>query len=778
MSISLKKRDFLFCGLLFVVALCFFKDIIIKGYVLWGSDFVCIYLPMKQFLYNQIQYQHSIPFWNPHIFSGMPFWAHFESTIFYPIDMLFWILPPEKAYGYTMFVHVILSGIFMYMLCRSFGISRSGAFIAAIVFSYNGYIMAVLYGGQMCPVQSYVWMPLILFFLNRSTHSQTPFIHATIAGAIWGVQILAGAPQDAFYTFMAVSLFLVCHVNTSISGRHSIRTIMISGLLVFVFGCGISSLQLIPALEFVQNSFRATLHSYDWATKASYPIQVFITTLMPHFFGNFTQNNYWVADTPWSIPLQNLYLGILPFICLCFLRYEKGDSRRQLLFCTLLAVISLVLALGKHTPIYRFVYLIPGFSGFRAPSKIIILWMLSLSILAGQGFDSLLSCDKKSWRIRLTFIILLALLLIALDVLFLVDKKATLKVFSPFILKEAIPDRLGQAAAIIQDQFSRLTIFFCVSVLVISLWLKRGVRRELASACLILVMLIDFWHANIGVIQPGDTAIKQLKVIRQQLDMSIGQDNTIFRVGSIFPMYGPRYGPNIEMYCGYQTVGGYCALFLNRYYKYINQQYDDGSIPEGWQIFYYRPLENGRLIDLLNVKYEISYATREYALRKNYLPRVFIVPDYKILNSEEVLDYLIRSDFDPTQIVLLEKGVQLSDPSRHLDQKPGATGRATITSYRPDEIVILTDSPGARYLFLSEVFYPGWKAFVDDQPKPILRGNYLFRVIQLPEGQHVVHFVFDSLSIKIGIGITILTLFLFIVVMIYHFRERIPCQGR
>lgn len=184
--------------------------------------------------------------------------------------------------------------------------------------------------------------------------------------------------------------------------------------------------------------------------------------------------------------------------------------------------------------------------------------------------------------------------------------------------------------------------------------------------------------------------------------------------------------------------------------------------------FSYRSHEDSILMDLLNVKYEISYAAREYTLRKTCLPRTFIVRDCKILKKEEVLDYLIRPDFDPTQVVLLEEGVDLCSLSEHPSRESRKPGLAKIVSYRPDHIVVSTNSSTPGYLFLSEMFYPGWKAFVDDQPKRILRGNYLFRVVQLPEGQHVVRFVFDPLSIKVGIGITILTLFVIMGMMVYY----------
>jgi uncharacterized membrane protein YfhO len=163
------------------------------------------------------------------------------------------------------------------------------------------------------------------------------------------------------------------------------------------------------------------------------------------------------------------------------------------------------------------------------------------------------------------------------------------------------------------------------------------------------------------------------------------------------------------------------------------------------------------------VKYEVSYETKSFGHRKTYLQRAFIVPGHKVLKKNKVLDYLTSSDFDPTQVVLLEE-----NPRQQLfSQRPSEPSHAKIMSYEPDYIEIFADLSIPGYLFLSEIFYPGWKVFVDGCPERILRGNYLFRVLPLSEGKHAVHFVFDPLSIKVGIGLSIMTLFLIILVMLY-----------
>jgi hypothetical protein len=287
--------------------------------------------------------------------------------------------------------------------------------------------------------------------------------------------------------------------------------------------------------------------------------------------------------------------------------------------------------------------------------------------------------------------------------------------------------------------------------------------------------MTDLWYANRDAVRDNDKIYSWAAQAKRHLNLSIGRDKSIYRVGS----YKFGMGANIEMYLGFQTVGGYNPLFLYRYYEYINQySFYKRRIPEGWIVFFYDSYENSKLMDLLNVKYEISHAEKSFNVRKTCLPRAFIVPDYKIVEKEKILDYLIRPDFDPTKIVLFEKEDFQDDLPPHNQTQSNKTGKAKIISYRPDKIVLETDSSDPGYLFLSEVYYPGWKAFVDEQPKEIFRGNYLFRVIELPAGKHKVRVLFEPLSIKIGIGITVFTLFVILFIVLFLLGKKISLLNR
>jgi uncharacterized membrane protein YfhO len=55
------------------------------------------------------------------------------------------------------------------------------------------------------------------------------------------------------------------------------------------------------------------------------------------------------------------------------------------------------------------------------------------------------------------------------------------------------------------------------------------------------------------------------------------------------------------------------------------------------------------------------------------------------------------------------------------------------------------------------MFYPGWRAWVNDREVQVLRANYLFRAVELPVGTQRVRLLYDPMSFKVGVGLAIAT---------------------
>lgn len=147
------------------------------------------------------------------------------------------------------------------------------------------------------------------------------------------------------------------------------------------------------------------------------------------------------------------------------------------------------------------------------------------------------------------------------------------------------------------------------------------------------------------------------------------------------------------------------------------------------------------------------------------LERTFIVHNYFVeKNRQNILNQIDSHNFNPARTIILEKEpiakLALSENSIYND-------KAEITKYEPDEIKIAAESEEDGMLFLSEIYYPGWEAYIDGAKTEIYRANYLFRAIELPKGAHAIKFAYNPRIFKLGATISATTLLFTIVSLLY-----------
>jgi hypothetical protein len=128
------------------------------------------------------------------------------------------------------------------------------------------------------------------------------------------------------------------------------------------------------------------------------------------------------------------------------------------------------------------------------------------------------------------------------------------------------------------------------------------------------------------------------------------------------------------------------------------------------------------------------------------LPRAFFVPEAKAIpDSKDLLDTVCRPDFDFRNCALLEDRAALW-PAEPAPTPSSGTTQARITQNLPCDIRIATDAPTNGYLVLTDNYYPGWNAQVDDLPQPLYRADYAFRAVRVPAGRHAVRFIYSPSS--------------------------------
>jgi hypothetical protein len=173
-------------------------------------------------------------------------------------------------------------------------------------------------------------------------------------------------------------------------------------------------------------------------------------------------------------------------------------------------------------------------------------------------------------------------------------------------------------------------------------------------------------------------------------------------------------------------------------------------------------------------KYQRVYADDDMILYENadYLPRAFLVPSAVVERpGDEILQRMATGDFSPERMVILEEQFDASrlppPPPPEQTQpvrfnRPQGTeissgpGTVSLQQIEEDHLRLAASARQDAMLFLADLAYPGWKAYVDGKETPIYRANYLFRSIFVPAGNHSVEFVYRPRSFRLGLLITLL----------------------
>ena len=124
-------RDVVAVGVLVLVTIGFYwrlfftESWIPKG----GGDLASFIYPIYAFGARWLK-RGVIPLWNPHLYLGMPFAADNQSGLFYPINLLFFLLTPELTYEIVELMavlHVFLAGLFAYLFLRDVPLHEAGS---------------------------------------------------------------------------------------------------------------------------------------------------------------------------------------------------------------------------------------------------------------------------------------------------------------------------------------------------------------------------------------------------------------------------------------------------------------------------------------------------------------------------------------------------------------------------------------------------------------------------------------------------------------------------
>jgi len=727
------------------------------------ADMLDLFIPMRLYAFSSLS-QGILPFWNPYIFCGMPFLADTFSAIFYPINLLFLVVPVHLAINYSVIAQTLLSGIIFYYYIRSLARERSSACTSALVYMFGATQVCHIFAGHLCYLSTMIWIPLLFLFAERYFQTgKGGYILA--AGTTLALQIFASHLQVVFYGCLALLLYCIFRAGATLKERMRPGEFLGKGIVfpaIIAIGISLAAVQLLPACEFLRYSMRGGA-SYEFCSIFSFPPENSVTFLMPDLMGDDVYVRYWGRYYIWEMCA---YIGVFPLIAALFGAFVGRDRRRA--FFSGLAFASVILAFGKYTPVFRLFYnYVPGFSFFRGNSKFILLTTFSLSTLCAFGIDEMLHTGGDAGRrlSRAATMLALTAAVGAVTALLLqcggsAPWRAILNYSASFQRQFNPPPDLDDAVFVARSHALAVRSLLTFSGLLVAsalilFSLARGtLNRRIAKILILLLVVVDLFAFGLRylVAYPLTRAYWPEKVVdflRADKDYY-----RIFTTGGLLTNTGMAYRVS--------NVTGYNPNYIAWYKDYVD--FSQGR--EETNLDY---LSFSRLLHLLNVKYiilprgyrpmgdlftlKMEQQMLSVYLNKDSLPRAYLAHDMMIMREKEsILRELMSPFFDPLRSVILEDN---SSPLPEGGAGPHKGEDARIVSYSPNYVAVRAKVLRSAYLIMADTYYPGWKALVDGKERKIYKANYIQRAVYLEPGEHTVEFVYFPLSFKVGLWISI-----------------------
>jgi hypothetical protein len=749
------KFKFIILGLYILIVSIFFKDVFLKNLLPIPSDtIVGLYSPYREFysdkyprgipfknflitdpvrqqypwkkLVIDVEKKIELPLWNPYSFSGTPLLANFQSAAFYPVNILFFLLPFNLSWTLVIVIQPLLAGLFMFLYLNKQKLDKRASILGSLTFAFCGFSMSWLEWGNI--LNTFLWLPLILFsidnFLKKDNKLSQNFQWILVASVSLLMSYLAGHLQIFFYLFIVSNLYFLYKIIDSKDFKKGFV-----GWCLGILGFIIISLPItLPTLQFINLSARSIDQSNWNAAGWFIPLQNLAQFLVPDFFGNPTTLNYFGE---WN---YGEFIGYAGLVSLIFAIYSLTKPNKNKLFFIMLLALSALFAFPNFFAELPYKLSIP-FLSTSQPTRLIAVIDFCIAVLSAFGFNMFLTSSKSKK------------ILLINGGLLIIFAGFWLYTFSNGFGLSNLDNLLVTRRNLIFPSIILIAITFCLIFYSFFTFKNKKIAQILVIT-LILINLIDLfrlgWKYNTfskeEYLYPTTKTISFLK-------KNLGNHRFMQTNSEILP-------PNFSIMYKLQSIDGYDPLFVQRYVELV-AAIGRGSAnihpPFGFNRIINLQKHDTPFVDLLGVKYALSFDD----LTDGKYVKVFQEGKLKIYQNNNVFDrafFVQRTSSAQTkqeEIDLMYSDYSLKNraivaTSSKDFNKTWSNGKSEITNYSENKVIIKTSNEGEGFLILTDTYYPTWHVKIDGKESKIYLTDFNFRGVIIPKGEHEVVF-YDTL---------------------------------
>jgi hypothetical protein len=694
---------------LLAVVVLFFHKPLFSAQYTFPWDFRGVQLPLITFLRDQLR-ENRFALWNPYNYCGYPIFANIQACFFHPLVFA------------SAWISSRLSWASLPILLEW----------AVVLQVWIGGVAACHLFGELGLQTPAAWTGAVMFetgsyFASRAEHIDSMMAAAWMPLAWLAVWKLRHKPRVDWLAVLATALGL------SVWGGFPQATVAVFGSTVMfalllailrmghvralaltccgcVLGILLAAAPFIPTTQLTELS--VAKYRADWlGTGGGLYWQSLVSLLAPNHYNIFDISRFNGPGDPTFLYLYSSIGGLLLAIFALLFAIVTRRNRITALFALLLA-FGMLWMLGDKTLVWRIFFpLLPEQTRIGIhPEYTYCIFSLAIAGLAAMGLDAIRIGDPARWAIGA---------IIAVD-LFLVGSGRPMN----------------------------------------SSLLQQDVTRDAVDGNALL-----------------------LDQVRRYVDHNVPP----WRIDTFDSSLQWTYGAPILQV---PSASGISPLALENAIQ-LRLFLHDGN-RWGW----YYPLEKPEspVLDVLNVRYVLTRAAdvpRLAAISK--FRHIASLPDTEVFENTAVRPrfYFVRGvrqvaslaeahdliehgqiDFRDTAVTDRPIGMPPGDDS----SAPGPRGAARVVGvvkYEPSRIELSLEASRASLLVLSETYYPGWKAWIDERPAAIHPVDIALRGVVVPAGAHQLRMEFRPVILPVSLCISLATaILLAISAFLYRIRAR------
>jgi hypothetical protein len=686
-------------SLLAVVVLFFHKPLFSTQYT-FPWDFRGVQLPLITFLSDQLR-GNRFALWNPYNYCGHPIFANIQACFFHPLVFASAFISSRLPWSslpilleWAVALQVWIAGVATYHLFRQLDLRAAAAWTGAVMFETGSYFASR--AEHIDSMMAAAWMPLAWLAVWKLRHKPRLDWLAVLATAL-GLSVWGGFPQATVAVFGSTVMFALLLAMLRMG---HIRAVAMT-CCACVLGILLAAAPFIPTTQLTELS--VAKYRADWlGTGGGLYWQSLVSLVAPNHYNIFDISRFNGPGDPTFLYLYSSIAGLLLAIFALLFAVVTRRNRITALFALMLA-FGMLWMLGDKTIVWRIFFpLLPEKIRIGIhPEYTYSIFSLAIAGLAAIGLD-------------------------------------------------AISIRMDSV------RFGNLAPWAIGAIIAVDLFLV-GSGRPMNSSLLQQDVTRD--------------AVDGSALLLDQIRRYVDQSDPPWRIDTFDSSLQWTYGAPILQV---PSASGISPLALENAIQ-LRLFLHDGN-RSGW----YYPLEklDSPVLDLMNVRYVLTRAAdvpRLAAITKFHhiaslpgtevfentavLPRFYFVRRARqVASLAEAHDLIEHGQIDFRDTAVTDGPIDI--PPGDDSSTPGPVGVAKVVGvvrYEPSRIELSLEASRASLLVLSETYYPGWKAWIDEQPATIHPVDIALRGVVVPAGAHQLRMEFRPVILPLSLGISLAT---------------------